>query len=322
MAHLDTEAVEAGPTDPLDDIAKFIGEDEGQDAPEGEEPEEGDEGLDPEANEDGEEEEGEEPEQPAIEPPVSLNAKAKEAFLNAPPEVQEAWAEAETLRNKQVQEATTRAAQREANAKTIASEQAKAELASERMEWFAQFQPSPPDPNLAYSDPMTYNALNAQYDVQMRHFNAQMEQLNSIRDTASQQADVAFIQQRDAELMAIPEVANEETRASFFEAVNAIAEHLGIPGDHLRNNADANDIRILRSVADYKAKADKWDALQAKKMESVRAAKTLPKVARPGTAPTRDMSKAAKADNAWQRVKKTRSGDDMAAYLEAQGISL
>ena len=63
----------------------------------------------------------------------------------------------------------------------------------------------------------------------------------------------------------------------------SIARELGY-SDDLIASAGAHDILAMKKVAELKAKADRWDALQRKKMETVRAAKALPKVAKPGTA--------------------------------------
>jgi hypothetical protein len=58
---------------------------------------------------------------------------------------------------------------------------------------------------------------------------------------------------------------------------------LGYPPE-LIGQARATDIIAMREVSKLKAKADKYDALMSKKMQGVRAAKDLPRVAKPGAA--------------------------------------
>jgi hypothetical protein len=67
--------------------------------------------------------------------------------------------------------------------------------------------------------------------------------------------------------------------------------------------ARATDIIAMRKVAELKAKADKYDALQAKKMEKVRAAKGLPRVATPGVPQGAEQTRLARKDAAFERAK-------------------
>jgi hypothetical protein len=48
--------------------------------------------------------------------------------------------------------------------------------------------------------------------------------------------------------------------------------------------ARASDILAMKTAAEWKVKADRWDRANSKKMEKVRAAKTLPKTTTPGSA--------------------------------------
>jgi hypothetical protein len=58
-------------------------------------------------------------------------------------------------------------------------------------------------------------------------------------------------------------------------------------------------------------------------METVRSAKSLPKVSRPGVAPTRGEVSNARAQQSWQNVKSATSKDAQASafadYLENSG---
>jgi hypothetical protein len=68
----------------------------------------------------------------------------------------------------------------------------------------------------------------------------------------------------------------------------------------LISQARADDILAMRKVAELKAKADKYDALNAKKMEKVRAAKGLPRVATPGVPQGNEQLRANRATAAWE----------------------
>ena len=97
---------------------------------------------------------------------------------------------------------------------------------------------------------------------------------------------------------------------------------MGYSPEALRD-VSAQDVLALRKAVEWKAKAAKFDALQKSKMEKVRTAKTLPKVNRPGVAPTRGEIGSNKSQAAWQNVKAARSKDAQANafadYLETSG---
>ncbi len=86
--------------------------------------------------------------------------------------------------------------------------------------------------------------------------------------------------------------------------------------------ANATDILALRAAAEWKAKADRYDALQSGKPAAMRAARAAPRASRPGVTPTRAEQSARSRDAAWARAKAERSGDAYAAVLDSMGISL
>lgn len=301
MAHQDTGAVDVPVTHTVDSaaaalrgLAGEIANEEPLETPE--EPEQieqpievADEIDEPEGDElelDVEEgDEGDEPEidAPIIEAPISLNNDEREAFANAPPEVQEAWAASENRRNEQVQEATTRAAKREAEARTLAEVAAKESLAGERMEWLQEnFSPQPPDPRLAQTDPMAYNAQVAQYDAAKRIFDAEVGKLDSERAQAETEYQQEFWKQRDTQLSAMPEF-DEGNRKDSIDKVVAIAQEYGIPGERIQNDAEASDLKILLDLAVAREKAAKYDALVKKSKERKRDPKGKFRSQKPGT---------------------------------------
>src|SRR3546814_16442673 len=63
--------------------------------------------------------------------------------------------------------------------------------------------------------------------------------------------------------------------------LESIGAELGYPAE-LMAQASSTDILALKRASDWKAKAEKYDKLIAKRMEGVRAAKALLPMARPG----------------------------------------
>lgn len=325
MAHPEQEAVEAGPSDPLDDIAKFLDDEPEEEAPEGEESEDDTEGDEPEEEPEGEGDEGDEPTE-AIKPPVSLNKEQRAAFEQLPPDLQKVWADTEAQRNRDVQIKTTEAAE----AKRNATAQAQAELVQVQRQYAQEVEilaealkPAKPDYGLLATNPQAFAEQMAIYEQLSAHHEQIMERVAGVRQQADQidgglsQAQVAA---DEAKLVREwPEWADPAKRPAIAQQVAEMAIELGYAPEVI-SQANASDVLAIRKAMDWKGKAEKWDAFQARKMQNVRAAKALPKVSTPGNAPSRNASKAQRADNAWQRAKQSRSGDDFADFLEAKGI--
>lgn len=334
MAHPATpEAADApAPTSASDKAADFenflFGDEEEQD--EASEPEGEDGELDPEDLEEGEEEQADEADEPeeAIDAPVSLNAEEKKVFAQLPPEAQRAWAESENRRNAQVQEATTKAsnAQREAEARAAAADAEAKRVYAAQLDQFAKaFEPVAPDPRLAQHDPARYIAEKAQYDALKAQHDEFMQQVRTIGHEAETQADAAFIQQRDRELMTHPKIANPETREAFLAGVFELAESVGFSAQHIAQNATGAEVlaiaQIFERLSAAEEKASKYDKAISRQMQKVRAAKQ--RNLRPNAAP-QAQSRNAQASKAWERVKTTNSreakADAFADYLEASGL--
>lgn len=321
MAHPETpEALDVRPLDTTDDAAAalddyFAQQDEDEpvdddspedDAPEGDEPED-----------DEQDDESDEPET-AIDAPVSLNAEEKAVFAQLPMEAQQAWAASETRRNAQVQEATTKAAHAERSAKTQAAEahsKAKAVFATQLAEFASHLSPQMPDAELARVNPGEYIAQKAQYDAMKAQHDELVQQVAALGDEASQEIDQAFIQQRDRELLAIPEVANEDTRGDFFERALGAAEALGYERDILLRDGNATDFKALVAAHGWKQDADKYKALMAKQMTRVREAKS----AKPNAAQPLGSGKARAQVKTQQRLRETGDIRDAAAAISALG---
>lgn len=337
MAHPATEAASSPVPQSIEEKAAafedYIFDDD--DAPEEEAaPDEGDgdydfsdeEGGEPDADEETVDEESDEQDEPAIEAPVSLNAEEKEVFSQLPPEAQRAWAASETRRNTQVQEATTRAseAQRVAEAKAAQAErEAELRFGEQLREFTANFAPQEPDP-ARYSDMQHYQRDKAIYEHQKAQHDALMQQVSVIGvETPEQKAE--RIRQRDAELMQIPEIANEETRNEFIGKAFAVAEELGYDKSDLAEHMDAGDLRALAQAAKWKADSEELARIKSKAKSRRRDKRTGQFTSlKPGAAP-QPSSRAAKASKAFERVKASKSdkekfGQASAEWLESAGI--
>lgn len=276
----------------------------------------------------GEDDDSEEPAQPAIPPPVSLNAEEKEVFAQLPPEAQQAWAASETRRNQQVQEATTRAseAQRVAEAKAAqANAQAEAVFAQQLKEVVAAFAPQEPDP-ANYNDIRAYQHAKANYDYAKAQHDAFAQQVAAVgKETPEQKA--ARIQARDAQLMTIPEIADPATRDTYIQSAFAVAAELGYDQTELAENMDVGDLKALAQAAKWKADSEELARIRAKSQERVRDKQTGKfKAIKPGAAPHGD-SRRGSADKAFQKVKAAKGSaygsarvDAFADYLDRSGI--
>ena len=305
------------------ELGDFIPDLEDDEEPEGEE------GDEYEADDDleGEDDESEEPGEPAIPPPVSLNAEEKEVFAQLPPEAQQAWAASETRRNTQVQEATTRAseAQRVAEAKAAqANAQAEAVFAEQLKAVVGAFAPQEPDP-ANYASIEHYRHAKAVYDHQLAQHNEFAQQVAVVgKETPEQKA--ARYQARDQQLLTIPEIADPATRDSYIQGAFSVAEELGYDRADLMENMDAGDLKALAQAAKWKADSEELARIRAKSQERVRDKSTGKfRAMKPGSAPHGDPRRGS-ADKAFQRLKEAQGGKSrdaknkaMEGWLEKSG---
>jgi len=308
------------------ELGDFIPDLEDDEEPEGD-LDEGDEYDADDEEAEGEDDDGEEPAEPAIPPPVSLNAEEKEVFAQLPPEAQQAWAASETRRNQQVQEATTRAseAQRVAEAKAAqANAQAEAVFAEQLKAVVGAFAPQEPDP-ANYASIEHYRHAKAVYDHQFAQHVQFAQQVAVVgKETPEQKA--ARIQARDQQLLTIPEIADPATRDSYIQGAFSVAEELGYDRGDLMENMDAGDLKALAQAAKWKADSEELARIRAKSQERVRDKSTGKfRAMKPGAAPHGDTRRGS-ADKAFQRLKEAQGGKSrdaknkaMEAWLEKSG---
>lgn len=328
-AHPDVAVAEASdaPTnsgDRFEDFADYLEADkEEEDNSEGDEPEDD---AEPEEGEAEDQPEEEEPEAPAIDPPVSWDADAKELFSQLPPELQAKVAQRESEREKFVQAKATEAAEARKKASTaIETQTALHQDYATHLETIANalVVPAPPA-NLAYQDQATYVAQLAQHQesmAQWQQLTAQAEQVRAQIAAQEQQATAAFYAAETERLATlIPEAADPVVRARVINEAHEFGISLGYAPDVVAK-MDATDVLTLHQAAQWKAKADKYDSIQKGNMAKVRSAKTMPKVVKPGVAPTQGEIAANRSQAAWQNVKGARTSEDKArAFADYLGL--
>ena len=300
------------------DLGDFIPDLEDDEEPESEELDEGDDYADDEDALEGEDDDSDEQAQPAIDPPVSLNADEKAVFAQLPPEAQQAWAASETRRNQQVQDATTRAseAQRVAEAKAAqANAQAEALFGKQLKAVVDAFRPQEPDP-AHYATIPEYQRAKAIFE----HQNAQHEdfaQQVAVIGKETPEAKAARIQARDQQLLTIPEIADPATRDTYIQSAFSVAAELGYDQADLAENMDAGDLKALAQAAKWKADSEELARIRAKSKERVRDKSSGKfKSIKPGSAPHGDPRRG-NTDRAFQKLKAVKGGRDNAAKARA-----
>lgn len=303
------------------------GEEEGADLEQADDAEEEDEAPEDDAAESEEGEEGEEDSAAAepVDAPVSWTKEDKAIWGDLPAEAQAVIQRREAERDKFVQAKSVEAAQardRVANEARDIITKLHQESATKYDALASAIMPQKPDQRLLYSDdPSHHNAYHRQmaaYEGQM----AQLQQLQQLSAQHQQAAQSAQEQSQQAERAMDAQRLREQLPEWFDSAstiqadLQSIGKELGYP-DELMAEASSTDIMALKKALDWKAKAEKFDAmnksLNDKKMEAVRAAKGLPKMAKPGVKPTKQQMNAVGKQKTWDRLKANPKDADAAA---------
>lgn len=267
----------------LDDVA--------QGAEEQRQVDEGDGEINPDVND----------EIPAIDPPKSWPDEDKEAFkaLTAlgPEGVKaaEVIAKRENERDAFVAQKGREVAQVrqvvETEARTAIAQTHEA-FAQQLEQYAAIILPPQPDKRLLYTgnpqDTVLFNQLQVEYQDAVSQHQQMQSQAQQARQQASQIEEYHQQLARQAVAAEIEEKLGTEwtepsARQKLQETLYPIGKELGYSDDAMRD-ANASDLLALKMAHSWKAKAEKYDALQKAKMEPVRAAKQLPKVTQPGSA--------------------------------------
>lgn len=216
-------------------------------------------------------------EKPSIDAPASLNAEEKEQFTQLPPEAQRALSSILQRRDSETQQGleSARTAQRDAE-RSAADRIAQAQrlYAEKSTKLIQAFAPQPPPLELARQDPAEYTYQKGLYEQEMAQFQALVAKIGEDHQQSQQHFDARnqeWLQEQVKQLMSIPEIANEATRAGFIQNLEKIGVELGYGAEALRE-ADAKDIFALNKARQWKEKAEKWDAHQKMRNERPRAA--------------------------------------------------
>lgn len=235
-----------------------------------------------------------EPPAEQIDAPLSWAKDAKDVFAALPREAQEVIATRERDREAAIQAKFREAAGTRQQVETEAR-QALQTVMQNHMQALQQdaqqFEPTQPDLALLNSADPAHRDLYFQQEAQYRHAIAQRDQLTQQQQEAQAHAEAIALQQQQVELQAEhavleenlgPEWSDPSARAKLLGDLTPIAAELGY-SQELIAQARAADILAMRKVADWKAKAAKFDQMNKAKMVPVRAAKAIPPSARAGS---------------------------------------
>jgi hypothetical protein len=287
-----SEAVGGGANDPV--IAaeptiedRFAALDEAPEEEEAKAPDAAEPELTVDDVQDDAEPQGEADELPPIAPPVSWTGENKEKFAELPRDVQEYIAQRETDREKFVQTKAQEAARTRTAVETEALQaiQQINGTYAEQLKMMVPQIPQRPSHQLQAEDPYAYAEQMDYFEQAVAQHNFVQQQLALVgqRQAQAQQQLVALQNQETQRLLEaeFPEYLDPEQRPNIQQKLAAVAIELGYSEDQLAN-VDGKDILAMRTVANLKEKADKYDALMKQKMEKVRSAKELPRVSKPG----------------------------------------
>jgi hypothetical protein len=284
------------------------------DTPDDDEPEP-EEGNEPESDEDEEGDE-DEPDQPAIDPPASLTAEEKADWAQLPVEAQQKIVAIETRRTTEVQQGLekARSAQREAESAAAHRVAEAQRLFAEQQAVLAQrYAPVEPNPQ-HYPDWQSYSAAESEYKARVAQHQQLMQQLGGLHEEAAKEQERLEAETLQAQWKAVkddlPEATDKAQWTGLLDKLTPLALDLGYP-ESLLADATPVDIRAIKRASAWKEKADKWDALQSRKMATVRSGKT----AKPNAAQPLGSGKARASAKAAQRLKETGSLEDAAAAL-------
>lgn len=314
-----------------DEIDQFLGTEEAEEQEEVEQEDDAlaDDDAESEGEDSGEEIESEETSDEIPPPPHSWSKEDAAVWAELTPEQRAVVQRREAERDKFVADVGRKGAEARRTIEREAMEAVAqhAETFSQQLEQYAQmFAPEAPDARLLYTgdqdDVLLYQRQDAAYRVSI----AQQQELQQ-RIALSQQQAVearkqanAALSQQEAELLrdALPEFFDPEAGPKLRQSLESIGQELGYTPD-IMAQAGASDIVALKKVADMKVELDTLRAfkkrIDGKTMETVRAAKQLPRLTRPGASLTNGQKSAGAREGAWQKVKDSKDPNAFADWL-------
>jgi hypothetical protein len=261
-------------------------------------------------------------------PPASWSKEDAAAWKALTPEAREVVMRREkdiekfvSIKGREVAE-TKRAAQQEAL--QVTAQQAEVYAAHVKA-ILSQYAVPAPDPALLYTgdqnDYIAYQRQDAAHRASLAQQEQLLQQAAQAQGQASQARQQAFAEQSAAEAQrlqeSLPEFFDPVEGPKIQRTLETIGAELGYTPE-LMAQASAGDILALKRAADWKEKAAKYDKIVAKRMETVRSAKTMPKVTRPGAGASQQAMQVANEDRtsaAIQQFQRDRSADAAASLL-------
>lgn len=263
-------------------------------------------------------EQEDEPEVPAIDPPVSWNAEAKERFKALPPELQKYWAERESERESGINKT-----QREAAEARKAAESERTAVQQERQAYSQRLTQlidtaQTMDPVIAEGRKTDWAKAHAEdplgapakyFAWQQREM--QIQQMTQQRDQIAQMQKAEQLKSAEAKLTEVlkEEWTNTDKRKTFQSRVKKVLEDAGYSASEYQDTTDARALLIAHKAALY----DELMAQQAtiaEKKKQTPAPKTVLRSQSPDTADKSDKEK-----QALKRLKSLSRLDDQAALI-------
>lgn len=299
--------------------------------PEGDAPLEGaEEALEGDEPEEVEAEEVEEAEAEEDLPPAPHSWKSEdgEAWKSMTPEQREVVGRREKERDAYVSDLGHKTAMERRALEQQAVEVIAAEADKHAQELYSYMQltlPAEPDQRLLYTNDQSDSLLYQRQEAAYRAGFAQQQQLQQKIVGYQQQADEARRMGAEADTAAnaeylkseLPEFFDPEAGPKLRQTLESIGSELGYTPDSMAQ-ANASDILALKKVADLREDAQKWRRHQAKRMETVRAAKNLPPMTRPNAGQGPGASRVASdeiREAARMQFQRDRSGEAALALL-------
>lgn len=173
--------------------------------------------------------------------------------------------------------------------------------------------PQRPTAQMAQDDPFGYQEAQArfmEFQEQMQHVSAQMQQASQFADQRKQQERQVQIQNAMRDLIAWnPDFADAEKRRAFGQKLAADVEVYGF------NKSDLDEItdpRVIKALAD----AAKYQALQKSKPKAVRKAQKAPPVTTPKQRQSQQGQMKRMQRKQFEKLRQTGRAEDAAALIK------
>lgn len=283
-------------------------------------------GDDVEAVDDAEMEAEEEVKADVPPPPTGWAKEDAEVWAELPERAREIIAKREKDQHAFIAETgrKTAEAKRQIEQQAMEAVAKQAETHAMQLQAYAQqFLPDPPDVNLLYSedpsDVIIYQRQDAAYRAAISQQQELQQQVTQLQRQAEEarSANQAALAQAEAERLRaeLPEFFDPEAGPKLRQSLESIGQELGYRADELAQ-AGAVDIMAMKKANEWREKAAKYDRIVAKRMETVRSAKKLPPMSRPGAATGRMPANSANDfQTRLNTFEQTRSPEAAAALL-------